>query len=55
MSHGGEMYNVGNIVNIIVVSLYVDDGKLDLQWWCFWNVQKYWITVYCALEINKML
>ena len=24
MSHGGEMYNVGNIVNIIVVSLDVD-------------------------------
>ena len=34
------MYNIGNTVNNIGITLYGDRGQLDLQW-SFYNVYKY--------------
>ena len=43
-----EMGSMENIVNNYAISLYSGRWQLELLWWSFWNVWKYWITIVCT-------
>ena len=47
MSHGNEMYSMGNIVNNNVVSLYDDDGGQKVQ------TSSYKINKYHGCNVNQ--
>lgn len=45
------MYNLGNTVNNIVITLYGDGWLLDLSWWAILKVEE----LCCTLEVNIIL